>query len=157
MKAGANKKKLVIGLGNPLSCDDAFGLAVLDRLAQQKSASAAELVRAGTDLIGQIDLFRTYSRVILVDTLLDPDAGLGRRGEVIAFEEEAFQAWPATSPSVHQFSPLLAIKLFRKLYPEAHTRITLVAYCTDSVSMRGSPLEETVINAAVRLVISLLS
>ena len=152
----------MIGLGNPLSRDDAFGLQVLDRLAQQEPCSLPEtvLARADTDLIAQIDAFPTYSQVILVDALLDPNAALGRRGDVIVVDEEIFQTWPETSTSVHQFSPLLAVKLFRKLYPEAPTRITLVAYCTDGVSMGTSeygPLEESVIDAAVRLILSLLS
>ena len=68
--------------------------------------------------------------------------------------------WPETSPSAHQFTPIMAVKLFRKLYRAADTRITLVAYCTDRVAMRTSgnnPLEQHIIDAGVRLVRSLLS
>jgi hypothetical protein len=54
----------------------------------------------------------------------------------------------------------VAVKLFRKLYPAADTRITLVAYCTDRViigTFGKNTLEEQIINAGIRLVRSLLS
>jgi len=158
----AGKRNLVIGLGSLLSRDDAFGPLVLDRLIRQKTDSLpdADLVQADTDLINQIDRFSKYSRVILIDTVLDSEGAVGRRGDVVALEEDVFLTWPETSPSAHQFTPLVAVKLFRKLYRDAGTRITLVAYCTDRVVM-GTPgsdaLEEDTIDAGVRLVLSLLS
>ncbi len=153
---------LVIGLGNPLSRDDSFGLLVLDRLARLEpdSLPATALSRADTDLLGRIDEFAAYNRVILVDAILDPDARLAHRGDVVPVDEEMFQSWPETSPSVHQFTPLLAVRLFRKLYPEAHTRIVLVAYCTDRIGLGargGFELDEAAIDAGVKLVLSLLS
>lgn len=152
----------MIGLGSLLSRDDAFGLLVLDRLLQQKTDSLpdANFIQADTDLISQIDRFSQYSQVILIDTVLDPDGGLGHRGDVLAINEDVLLTWPETSPSAHQFTPLMAVKLFRKLYPAADTRITLVAYCTDRVVMGTSgsnALEDHIIDAGVRLVRSLLS
>ena len=162
MKPPAGKRNLVIGLGSLLSRDDAFGLLVLDRLLQQKTDSLpdANFIQADTDLISQIDRFSQYSQVILIDTVLDPDGGLGHRGDVLAINEDVLLTWPETSPSAHQFTPLMAVKLFRKLYPAADTRITLVAYCTDRVVMGTSgsnALEDHIIDAGVRLVRSLLS
>jgi hydrogenase maturation protease len=162
MKAQANKRTLVIGLGSPLSRDDAFGLLVLKHLTEQTPAppSEADFASADTDLIDQIDHFQTYSRVILLDSVLDPFAKIGRPGDVVLLHEDSFLAWPETSPSVHQLSPLLAIKLFRQLYPEAKTRITLVAFCVDHVgagSTAGETLDEHIVDAAARLVLSLLS
>lgn len=152
----------MIGLGSLLVRDDAFGLLVLDRLLQQKTDSLpdADFIQADTDLISQIDRFSQYSQVILIDTVLDPNGRLGRRGDVLALDEDVLLTWPETSPSAHQFTPIVAVKLFRKLYRSADTRITLVAYCTDRVVMRtlgGNTLEEHIIDAGVRLVRSLLS
>jgi hydrogenase maturation protease len=162
MKPPAGKRNLVIGLGSLLSRDDAFGLLVLDRLLQQKTDPLpdADFIQADTDLLSQIDRFSQYPRVILIDTVLDPDGGLGHRGAVLAINEDVLLTWPETSPSAHQFTPLVAVKLFRKLYPAAHTRITLVAYCTDRVIIGNfgkNTLEEQIINAGIRLVGSLLS
>jgi hydrogenase maturation protease len=162
MKAQVNKRSLVIGLGSPLSRDDAFGLLVVKRLTEQTPAPPpeADFAFADTDLINQIDRLQAYSRVILLDIVLDPFAKIGRPGDVVLLHEDSFLAWPETSPSVHQLSPLLAIKLFRQLHPGAETRIALVACCVDRVAA-GSPVgatpDEHIIEAATRLVLSLLS
>jgi hydrogenase maturation protease len=162
METPHGKSSLVIGLGNPLSRDDAFGPMVLDRLAQEVGAPPpdADLLQADTDVLSHIDRFPEYARVILVDTVLDPDGKTGPPGAVVVLEEEIFLAWPETSPGVHQMSPLLAVKLFRKLHPRARTRIALVAYCTDRLrvgSRERDTLKEHIIDAGVRLVRSLLS
>ncbi|HYK91387.1 MAG TPA: hydrogenase maturation protease [Acidobacteriota bacterium] len=162
MKTKARQKNLVIGLGNSLSSDDAFGTLVLDRIARAGHSFPleADLINADTDLINWIDRFQEYSHVILVDTVLDADDSLGRRSEVIALEEKDCTAWPETSPSAHQMSPIAAVRLFRKLYPQADTRITLVAYCTDRIAMpspEGETVEQHIIDAGARLVISLIS
>lgn len=154
-------KNLVIGLGSWLSRDDAFGLLVLDRLASVKPAPMplTDLLSAGTDLIRSIDLFPEYSLVILVDTVLDPGGKIGSPGDVIILDERTFLAWPEASPSVHEFSPLVAVRLFRKLYPEARTCITLVAHCADRVSLQrpgAEALDDKIVEAGVRLVLSLL-
>ncbi len=149
------KRSLVVGLGSPLSRADAFGLEVLERLECRKSQlpCAVDLVRAGTDLIGLIDRFPAYDHVILVDAVL----GRGAAG-VIAFREEAFQQWPDSSSSVHQISPLVAVRLFRNLHPGTATRISLVGYCVDQVDLdSGGTLDEGVLAAGADLVLSLLT
>ncbi len=151
----------MIGIGNPLSRDDEFGPRVLDRLIQcgQEHLPDTDFVQAGTDLLGRIDLFPGYSRVVLVDALLDPEGTIAGRGSIVAVAEEVLLGWPETSPGVHEFSPLVAVQLFRRLYPEANTRFTLVAFCTDKVRMKKGDedsLDEGIIDAAVRLVYSLL-
>ncbi len=140
-----------------MSRDDAFGVLVLDKLAEgQSSDSPADLLLADTDLVGHIHRFQDYSRVILVDTLLDPDRRVGRQGEVVVVDEEVLMSWPETSQGAHQLSPLVAVKLFKRLYPDAYTRITLIACCTDRVTFGGDTLEERIVDKGVRLVRDLL-
>ncbi len=150
----------MIGLGNQLSTDDAFGSLVLDRMAQMEQGHLrdADLISADTDLMSRIEELPKHSHVILVDAVLDPEGRLGSPGNVVVLDEEVFTAWPVSSPSVHQFSPLAAVKLFRKLYPEADTRITLVACCADRISFRtrDDALADHVVEAGVRAVLSLL-
>jgi hydrogenase maturation protease len=97
----------VIGLGNPPVGDDAFGSRVLKPLRSQAAWALrhAELVDAHADLLGLIDRFPDYERVILVAAFLDPAAELGNPGRVALADEEALAAWPETSPSAHQLSP----------------------------------------------------
>ena len=161
MMTQASKKRLVIGLGSSLGRDDAFGPMVLRRLVQAGQACCpdTDLINADTDLLSHIERFPDYSRIILVDAVLDVEGKIGQSGTVIALDERLFLAWPDSSPSVHQLSPLVAVRLFRRLYPDAKTRITLVAYCTDRVvllSPAGDVLDDEAIEAGAHLVISLL-
>jgi len=130
----ARRRRLVLGLGNPLLGDDGFGSAVIELLRQRPELSAAvDLVDAHTDLLAQVETLGSYDEVVLVDVVI----GAGRPGDVEVVDEETFMRWPETSPSCHQISPLLAVKLFRALHPQAATRITLVALHADVV--RAAP------------------
>jgi hydrogenase maturation protease len=131
--AGKDKKTLVIGLGNSLIGDDAFGSGVVERLrsADPDTLPHAELVDAHTDLLALIDRFLSYERVVLVDAILDPSEKLGSHGRVVLVDEESMVTWSEASPSAHQYSPLLAVRLFRSLNPSATTRIFLVGLCVD--------------------------
>ena len=139
----ARRRRLVLGLGNPLLGDDGFGSAVIELLRQRPELSAAvDLVDAHTDLLAQVETLGSYDEVVLVDVVI----GAGRPGDVEVVDEETFMRWPETSPSCHQISPLLAVKLFRALQPQAATRITLVALHADAV--RAAPGVATSVVAA---------
>jgi len=74
-------RTVVLGLGNPVLCDDGVGLAVVAALKQLLKAAPIPGVdvlastRAGFELI---DLLRDYRRAILVDCLALPDPQPGR-------------------------------------------------------------------------------
>jgi hydrogenase maturation protease len=127
-------RALVLGLGNPLCGDDAFGEAVVAALERSPLAAPArvELARAGTDLLGELGRLAAHDLVILVDALLD-DAAAERGVRVL--EEEELAAWGDASPSVHELSPLLALRLFRALEPGAATRVVLVALRTPKIAL----------------------
>jgi hydrogenase maturation protease len=127
------KKTLIIGLGNPLSGDDGFGSRVLVLLEQTALPPNVELKDAHTDLLGHIDNFAECDRILLIDAVLDPDKKLGQTGRVALFYEDAFLSWPESSSGVHQMSPLLAVKLFRQLYPTAKTQIILAGLLVDRI------------------------
>jgi len=141
-----SRRTLIIGLGNPLMGKDAFGSRVIEHLLQENPASLrhVDLADAHTDLLSRIGAFPAYECVVLIDAILDPDEKLGRAGCVVLLGEEALSLWPETSPSVHQLSPLLAVKLFRQLHPEATTRILLVGLCVSRIELgsgRGTQAE----------------
>jgi hydrogenase maturation protease len=143
---------LVVALGNPLVGADGFGAAVLAGLRLRPDlANAVDLLDAHTDLLGHLDALVRYDEVILVDALL----GAGRHGEVALYDERQFMGWPAASPSCHQISPLLAVKLLRQLHPGASTRIVLLALSADEISAAMPPPSESV-TAAVDAIADLI-
>jgi hydrogenase maturation protease len=77
----AGNRTVVLGLGNPVLCDDGVGLAVVSALRRLLEAAPIPGVdvlastRAGFELI---DLLQDYRRAILVDCLALPDPQPGR-------------------------------------------------------------------------------
>jgi hydrogenase maturation protease len=129
-------KTLILGLGNPLSGDDSFGALVLDFLHQDRTGTrpGVSLIDAHTDLLNHLESFAAFDCVVLIDAVLDPENKLGQTGRIAVFHEADFMSWSESSPSVHQMSPLLAVKLFRQLYPAAQTQIVLVGLLVDEIA-----------------------
>jgi hydrogenase maturation protease len=153
------KKILLLGLGNPLSGDDGFGPLVLERLAQGGVAPAPNITvrNAGTDLLNHIESFLDYDQVVLIDAVLDPEGKLSPPGRVELLEEGSFQLWSEQSQGVHQISPLLGIKLFRTLHPEAQVKICLVGLVVDRLTHDPIYMTDDTIAAAVKTIIKFLS
>lgn len=142
----------MVGLGNPLMGDDAFGAQVIERLRTEAHdlPSQVDLINVHTDLLGQIERFPAYGQVVLVDALLLPEEDASRLGQVLILDEKVMEAWPETSPSIHQLSPLLAVRLFRRLYPCATTQIHLVGLGVNGMAFGpGSGENAGVLGAAV--------
>ena len=156
---GPRNKTLLAAVGNPLSGDDGFGAHVLERLrcAAEDLPPRVSLVDAGTDLLNHIESFAEYDRVVLMDAVLDPEGKLGLPGRVVAIEEESLQSWSEASEGVHQMSPLLGIRLFRVLYPEAQTRIHIIGLCVDRITHSPLYMTDERIGEAVSAVRALLS
>jgi len=149
------KKTLLAGLGNPLSGDDGFGPRVIERLRESALPCGVTLLDAGTDLLNHIESFAEYEQVVLIDAILDPERKLGASGHVEIVEERAFSSWPETSQSVHQMSPLLGVRLFRTLHPEAKTEICLVGLFVDQVSLSPLYLTPGRLDEAAAIILSL--
>lgn len=148
----ANPRRLVLGLGNPLVGEDGFGPAVIETLRRRPDLpDGADLVDAGTDLLGQLDTLESYDEVVLVDVVISD----GRAGTIEVIEEATLTGWPDTSPSCHHVSPLLAVKLFRTLHPQASTRIKLVALHAEA--LHATPgVAPTAVAAGAQLVAGLI-
>jgi hydrogenase maturation protease len=131
-----SRTTLIVGLGNPLSGDDIFGPKVLEQLRESETQPLPGTITidAHTDLLNHIEAFTKYDSVLLIDAILDPEGKLGEPGKVVVFDEETFQSFSETSQSIHQMSPLLAVKLFRTLHPEAQTQITLIGLVIDRLT-----------------------
>lgn len=143
---------LVIALGNPQQGADGFGPAVADRLRRTRGLpDGVDLVDARTDLLAHFERFAQYDRVVLVDAVLG-----GERGQVAVLDEETFARWDERSPGSHSVSPLVAVKLFRQLYPASRTRIQLVALWVDEVRL-GVGVPEDAVEAGALAVARLIA
>jgi hydrogenase maturation protease len=132
----ASRTTLIVGLGNPLSGDDIFGPKVLEQLRESETQllPGTIMIDAHTDLLNHIEDFEKYDSVLLIDAILDPQGKLGEPGKVVILDEAKLQLLPETSQSIHQMSPMLAVKLFRTLHPEAQTQITLIGLIVDQLT-----------------------
>ncbi len=126
----------MIGLGNLLGGDDAFGLRVIDRLRRHPpdGLDVSQILEGGTDLLGQFDLIANCEFVILVDALLDSHRRYGVPGQIVILGHDALMSMPQNSLTAHHISPLLAVQLFPRLYPRAATRFKVVGFCTDTIA-----------------------
>jgi hydrogenase maturation protease len=150
------KRTLVLGLGNPMAGDDSFGPMVIDELLQSSGGRVpgADLANAYTDLLAWIERFPRYFQVVLVDAILDPQC---TPGEVVVFDEKRLAELPDSSPSVHQISPVLGVKLFRQLHGEATTRIKLLGLCTNEIRIGTSLLTRSAVVSAAAAVRQLIA
>jgi hydrogenase maturation protease len=66
-------KQLIIGVGNPLRCDDGIGPHIIKLLLQQKATSLSnhhvDLIDGGTDSFALLDIINQYPTVIIVDAV----------------------------------------------------------------------------------------
>ena len=155
-KAGS-PTTLILGLGNPLSGDDGFGAQVLELIRQSRGSfpPGTSVVDAHTDLLNHLENFAAYEHAVLIDAILDPEGKLGKPGQVVILREEEFLSWSEDSSNVHQMSPLLAVKLFRQLYPAARTQISLIGLLVDRLTHSSLYATTSRIQQASALVLSL--
>jgi hydrogenase maturation protease len=144
---------LVVGIGSVLQGLDRFGPAVIERLqARADLPEGTTLLDAATDLLGCLDRFAAFRHVILVDAFV---GGAGT-GAVSVVDEPAMARWSCESPDSHGVSAVLAVGLFRRLYPAAGTTIALVGLDAMRVSS-GDVLPEETIDAGATAVVQLLA
>jgi hydrogenase maturation protease len=151
------KKTIVIGLGNPLRGDDGFGSRVLDLLEKAAPHPNAEFKDVHTDLLGEIENFVNYDRVLLIDAILDPDKKLGQTGRILMLGEDAFLSWSESSHGVHQMSPLLAVKLFHSLHPSIQIEIILLGLLVDRIGSAPVYATEAAVKEAANAIQMILA
>jgi hydrogenase maturation protease len=145
---------LVVGVGSPLQGLDGFGPAVIARLqARTDLPGGTTLLDANTDLLGCLDRFAAFQRVIVVDAFV----GGSGDADVAVVPESEIADWSVESPDSHAVSGVLAIGLFRRLYPAAAaTTISLVGLNAAGVAL-GDVIADGTVDAGVDAVIRLLA
>jgi hydrogenase maturation protease len=117
------EKTLILGLGNDILGDDAFGLHVVRRLMQTLAAQKADCVECSASGFRLLDYLEGYDRAIIVDSYLGPERTLG---EVLAFDI-ADDAGPLPSSGSHFFSFPHTLAAGRVMGMKLPSRIR--AYC----------------------------
>ncbi len=81
------KRLLILGIGNPLRCDDAIGLEIVKRLSDLHSddIDVKETEEAGLALL---DLMHGYEHVILVDAIRAPES---EAGDILRFTTDQLE------------------------------------------------------------------
>lgn len=141
---------LVIGIGNEYRGDDGVGLAVIGALLKEQGLQEAickECTGEGTALM---DLWESFSNVILIDAMLSGDAP----GAISRFDANK-EAIPArlSSHSTHAFGVAEAVELAKTLY---ELPASLVVYAVEGKNFAANvgltPEVEHAVPVVARLV-----
>lgn len=96
----------VIGIGNPLLCDDGFGLAVLDKIENIK-IDGVDFIKLPTPSPWQLyEVMREGDYFIVVDALYDGDMG-----KVETFPISHLKSYQSNLKSLHEVSLAQVIDL----------------------------------------------
>jgi hydrogenase maturation protease len=128
----ARRPVLLIGLGNPLMGDEGIGYILAERLrADPRVPDHVEVICGGTDFLRYAAEIAGRQHVILVDSLLDRQAG------DVTVITGCFQGLDSHQGSVHCLSVVQAIELLRAVQPQLNSvRFTLFGVGITSASAR---------------------
>jgi len=127
----------LLGLGNELMADDAFGLLVARRAAElYPELEVASSSEAG---LGLLDHLTGISRLIIVDTV---QTGRCAPGTIHIFRADELRAAPGGS--LHGAGLPEALALARKLDPEAPKEVLVLAVEAADCSTVGGPMDPAV-------------
>lgn len=117
-------KTLVLGLGNPILCDDGVGNRVAQDLenlaAQQQDVTVMETSASG---LGLLDILAGYDKVIIVDAI---QTEKGKPGQIHRLTPDAFNdTHHASSP--HDVNFATALELGKRLGVDMPEQIVIYA------------------------------
>jgi len=145
-------KTLVIGLGNPILCDDGIGIRVVQELAARINLPEVDFYETSTSGLGLVDVLTGYQRAIIVDALV---SGKGAPGEVRRLSLEDINA-TLHSTSLHDISIGEALQLGRRLgaqMPEEIVIYGIEVQNIDTFSENCTPeVEKAIPECAARII-----
>jgi hydrogenase maturation protease len=150
-------KTLVVGIGNPILCDDGVGIHVAEAAAAACTMENVDFSEASVGGLRLLNILQGYERVILVDAMLTPD---GRPGDIYRTGPNELCASLHADCS-HDMSLPAALALGRKLgmVLPADEDFHIVAIEVESVTTFGescTPAVAAAIPRAVEQVLALL-
>jgi hydrogenase maturation protease len=114
-------KTLILGLGNPILCDDGVGPAVARELAGKLDPQEATVIEASLGGLNLLDLLVGYEKVIIIDAIKTEG---GRAGQIHRLDLSSLTTTRHTT-SVHDVDLVTALELGKKLKLAMPSRIDI--------------------------------
>jgi len=103
-------KTIVLGVGNPILCDDGVGIHVARHIKQKITDPNVVVDEAITGGMNLLDMLYGYDKAILIDAVNIKDA---KKGEVKCFPLSALSSAHSNNP--HDVTLMEALELAKKL------------------------------------------
>jgi hydrogenase maturation protease len=153
----SRQRTLILGVGNPVLCDDGVGVQVAQRLEQQRLPDGVIVAQGGSCGLGVLDLVAGFDRLIIVDAIdIDEEPGA-----VLSLGlDDLDRGVPVHFAAPHDVDLLTALKTGRRLEIEMPSEVRIVAIQVQDVSTfseRCTPPVANAIDEACRVVLALAS
>jgi len=147
-------KTIVLGVGNPILCDDGVGVHVVKQLKQHVNDPNVTIDEALTGGMNLLDMIRGYDKAILIDAIKIKHA---QPGEVKRFLLSDFSSIHSYNP--HDVTLLEALRLAEKLGEDKipHEIIVIGVVLEEMPLEFGEHLSSTVAAAVPKAVEMILS
>jgi hydrogenase maturation protease len=150
-------RTLILGVGNPVLCDDGVGIQVAQRLDQQQLPDELTVAQAGTCGLGVLDLVAGFDRLIIVDAIdIDEEPGTVLRLSL----DDLDRGPPVHFAAPHDVDLLTALEAGRRLEIEMPSEVWIVAIQAQDISTfseRCTPAVADAIDEACRVALALAS
>jgi hydrogenase maturation protease len=123
-------KTLILGMGNPLLCDDGVGLRVAAELKDIVDQPEVTLMETGVAGLSLLDLLVGYERAIIIDAIQTVG---GKAGQIYRLDPKAFDTAIHTA-SAHGINFTTALEFGRKLNLPLPQQIIIFAIEVSDVS-----------------------
>jgi hydrogenase maturation protease len=104
-------KTLILGMGNPLLCDDGVGLRVAAELKDRVEQPEITVMETGIAGLSLLDLLVGYDRAIIIDAIQTVG---GKAGQIYRLDPKAFDTTIHTA-SAHGIDFITALEFGKKL------------------------------------------
>jgi hydrogenase maturation protease len=116
-------KTLILGLGNPILCDDGVGPAVARELEKRLEPQEATVIEASLGGLNLLDLLIGYERAIIIDAIKTEG---GQAGQIHRLDPSSLRTTRYTA-SVHDVDLVTALGLGKKLKMAMPSKIDIFA------------------------------
>ena len=103
-------KTVILGLGNPILCDDGVGIRVARELERRVNREEVEVLETSLAGLRLLDLLAGYDRAVIIDAI---ETGKGKAGEIYRLGLEDFESAKHLS-SVHDVDFATALDFGRQ-------------------------------------------
>lgn len=141
-------KTLILGLGNPLLCDDGVGNKIAQILEKEIHNSKVTVMETTADGLGLLDFLPGYDRVIIIDAIQTPTGKAGQIHRLSLQDLTASDYFPIT----HNVGLGTALELGAKLGLALPKEIAILAIEVADVTTFSQDLTPEVKQAIPKVV-----